>query len=129
MNARRKVLVVDDEEMVRNVVKRMLEGAGYEVAFAENADRGIYIVEAFKPHAVVTDLIMLPGMNGYDFSHTIRKNGYSGGIVLAASGARSDYSLKDLTVFDSLIDKPYSPKQLRAEVENAIRAADSRQSR
>jgi two-component system alkaline phosphatase synthesis response regulator PhoP len=69
-----KVLVVDDEPMVREVVVRYLAREGFEVAEAADGPAAIAAVDSFRPDLVVLD-VMLPGKSGFDVLRTIRQRG------------------------------------------------------
>jgi hypothetical protein len=67
------VLVVEDDEDTRSVIRQTLERAGWSVAQAEHGRRGLERVAERRPDAIVLDL-MMPEMNGFDFLDALRRN-------------------------------------------------------
>src|SRR5688500_273388 len=72
VNKQHKVLVVDDEEPIRELLKYNLEKAGYEVATAADGVKGVEIAKKFHPELVLLD-IMMPGMDGVETCRRIRE--------------------------------------------------------
>ena len=110
-----RILVVDDEEMIRNVIKEYCLNEGYEVIEAED---GMDAIEKFNKSSydlIIMD-IMMPHMDGYSAIKEIRKSSNVPIIVLSARGEEYD----KLTGFDIGIDdyitKPFSPKELIARI-------------
>jgi len=66
-----RVLLIDDEEGIRRVMRINLEDAGYEVATAENGEVGLGLCESFDPQVVITD-IRMPGMNGIEVLEAVK---------------------------------------------------------
>jgi len=79
-----RILVIDDDASVRSVLRRMLEGEGYEVAEAASGDEGLAYCEWGFPDVVVTDLFM-PGTGGLDVIRRIAVT-YPGTRTIAATG-------------------------------------------
>jgi CheY-like chemotaxis protein len=67
------VLVVDDDDSMREIVERTLRGAGYQVASAANGNEGLLVVEARSPGLIVLDL-MMPEMDGFEFLRRLKEN-------------------------------------------------------
>jgi CheY-like chemotaxis protein len=79
-----KVLVIDDDQSIRVVFSRFLEGNGYEVACAEDGREGLTKLDSFSPDVVVTD-IMMPGVDGLELVLAMRDK-YPEVPVIAISG-------------------------------------------
>ena len=79
-----RVLVIDDDQSIRVVFSRFLEGNGYEVQCAEDGRQGLAKLESFQPDAVVTD-IMMPGVDGLELVLSMREK-FPDGPVIAISG-------------------------------------------
>ncbi|MBQ0028283.1 MAG: response regulator transcription factor [Lachnospiraceae bacterium] len=116
-----KILVVDDEERMRKLVKDFLAKKGYRVIEASD---GVEAVDIFMEHQDISLIIldvMMPRMNGWDAVKEIRQYSMVPIIMLTAKGEESD----ELTGFnlgvDEYIVKPFSPKILVARVEAIIR--------
>ena len=117
----RKILVVDDEPTVREVVAQYLVRDGFDVRELDRGDQVEAAVAEFKPDLIVLD-IMLPGASGLDF---LRQ---SGGdrvpvILLTARAEESDRVLGLELGADDYITKPFSPRELVARVRTVLRRA------
>lgn len=67
-----KILVIDDSQTEVEVVRHMLESAGYQVLWADNADRGIAMAEKEQPDLILMDVVM-PGMSGFQATRKLTK--------------------------------------------------------
>ena len=83
------VLIVDDEDMIRSLLRLTLVRAGYEVTEAETGEEGISIVREQKPDLVLLD-VMMPGMDGYAVCQQIRQDPAVGDIPVIMLSARKD---------------------------------------
>jgi DNA-binding response OmpR family regulator len=115
-----RVLVVDDEPMVREVVVRYLERDGYRVDAAADAAGALELVAARHPHLVVLDL-MLPDASGLDVLRELRRAGDTPVIVLTARGDEGDRVLGLELGADDYVVKPFSPRELTARVASVLR--------
>ncbi len=116
-----KVLVVDDEQLIRSVIKEYLESESYEVEEAEN---GIFALDYLEYHDVdlmILD-IMMPKMDGYSLLKELKNKGKKIPVIMLS--ARGDEYDK-LTGFDLGVDdyvtKPFSPKELMARVKAVLK--------
>jgi len=122
INRVKKILVVDDEVKIVEVVKSYLNHSGYDVFEAYNGKQAIDLFEKVKPCLVVLDL-MLPDMTGEDICRIIRKQSRVPIIMLTAKVEEEDI-LKGLDIgADDYITKPFSPRQLVARVAALLRRA------
>jgi CheY-like chemotaxis protein len=80
-----RILVVDDEEVVRELFVRLLQEEGYEVAAAENGFDGLLKIKHFLPEVIISDLNM-PEMSGFEFLSVVRRR-FPKISVIASSGA------------------------------------------
>jgi DNA-binding response OmpR family regulator len=116
----KKILVVDDEVKIVEVVKSYLNHSGYDVFEAYNGKQAIDLFEKVNPCLVVLDL-MLPDMTGEDICRLIRKKSRVPIIMLTAKVEEEDI-LKGLDIgADDYITKPFSPRQLVARVAALLR--------
>jgi len=114
----RRVLVVDDEPTVRDVVARYLERDGYVVCEVGDGDEVAAAVETFRPDLVVLD-VMLPGRSGLD---VLRDLGNRVPVILLT--ARTDETDRVLGLelgADDYVVKPFSPRELVARVRSVLR--------
>ena len=83
------ILVVDDEDMIRSLLRLTLVRAGYEVTEAETGEEAISIVREQKPDLVLLD-VMMPGMDGFAVCEQIRQDPALGDIPIIMLSARKD---------------------------------------
>lgn len=111
----KKILVVDDEEKILEVVKSYLENSGYTVYTASNGSQAIEMYEKVNPSLIILDL-MLPDLSGEEICRKIRKRSSVPIIMLTAKVEEEDV-LKGLDIgADDYVTKPFSPRQLVARV-------------
>jgi DNA-binding response OmpR family regulator len=116
------VLVVDDEELVRDVVGKYLERDGYSVVHAADGRRARQLFEERRPDLVVLD-VMLPETNGLDLCRWIRTSSDIPVILLTARGEEADRIVGLELGADDYITKPFSPRELAARVKTVLRRA------
>jgi DNA-binding response OmpR family regulator len=117
---RRRVLVVDDEPTVREVVAGYLEREGFDVAVLAEGTSVIDVVERFRPDLVVLD-VMLPGRSGFDLVREIRTQSVLPVILLTARSDETDRVLGLELGADDYLVKPFSPRELAARVRSVLR--------
>jgi DNA-binding response OmpR family regulator len=116
-----RVLVVDDEPTVREVVVRYLQRDGYEVHELDRGDLVADAVTTFQPNLIVLD-IMLPGLSGLDVLRAISPNKIPV-IMLTARVDEADRVLGLELGADDYVTKPFSPRELVARVRSVLRRA------
>jgi DNA-binding response OmpR family regulator len=118
----KKILVVDDEDKIVEVVKSYLENSGYSVFAAFNGIQALEMYEKVNPSLIILDL-MLPDVSGEEILKTIRKRSSVPIIMLTAKVEEEDI-LKGLDIgADDYVTKPFSPRQLIARVGALLRRA------
>ena len=116
----RKILVVEDEDAIREVVALNLRLAGYEVTEAASAEQALAVFSPSAGFDVAVLDIMLPGMNGFSLCETIRRDSASIGII-SAKTLETD-KIKGLSIgADDYMTKPFSVSELLARVEALVR--------
>lgn len=119
----KKILVVDDETKIVEVIKSYLEKNGYEVYTAFNGEQALAIFAEAHPSLVVLDL-MLPDMSGEDICRRLRKKSRVPIIMLTAKIEEQDI-LNGLDIgADDYVTKPFSPRQLVARVAALLRRTE-----
>ncbi len=117
------ILIVEDEEDILELVRYNLESEGYKAFTTTTAERGLKILASEKIDLIVLDL-MLPGMDGLEAAHLIKKKEETRHIpiiMLTARGEESDV-VKGLEIgADDYITKPFSPNILVARIRAVIR--------
>ena len=115
-----KILVIDDEPSIVNLVSSYLRKEGYEVHTAPDGPSGLKAARAFKPDLVVLD-VMLPGMDGIELLSRLRRESDVYVILLTARTEETD-KIVGLTVgADDYVTKPFSPRELMARIKAALR--------
>jgi DNA-binding response OmpR family regulator len=118
----KRVLVVDDDPTVSEVVAGYLDRAGFEVDVAADGPSAVRLAGAQPPDLVVLDL-MLPGMDGLEVCRRIRRDGPLPVIMLTARGDEEDRVLGLEVGADDYVTKPFSPRELVLRVESVLRRA------
>ena len=113
----RKILVVEDEDAIREVVALNLRLAGYEVTEAASAEQALAVFSPSAGFDVAVLDIMLPGMNGFSLCETIRRDSASIGIIMLSAKTLETDKIKGLSIgADDYMTKPFSPSELVARV-------------
>ncbi|WP_405804399.1 response regulator transcription factor [Streptomyces sp. NBC_01187] len=115
-----RVLVVDDDPTVAEVVAGYLDRAGYAVDRAETGPDALERAAAHRPDLVVLDL-MLPGIDGLEVCRRLRASGPVPVIMLTALGDEGDRVLGLEVGADDYVTKPFSPRELVLRVESVLR--------
>ena len=110
-----KVLVIDDDPLVRYAIAKLLTNRGYEVATAEDGERGFAYLAKESPAVVITDLIM-PGQEGIETIHRLRRERAEIGIIAISGGGRicnvEMMPAAKLMGADAIVAKPFEPDEL-----------------
>ncbi|OHO25016.1 response regulator transcription factor [Streptococcus sp. HMSC034B04] len=115
-----RILIVEDELDLANIIKDYLEKELYEVEICSQGDKAIEIFDKFKPSLVILDL-MLPRMNGYEICKNIRIKSTIPILILSAKIDEFD-KVKGLNLgADDYITKPFRPRELLARVNAQLR--------
>ncbi|MFC5721472.1 response regulator transcription factor [Streptomyces gamaensis] len=120
-----RVLVVDDDPTVAEVVAGYLDRAGFAVDRAADGPGALERAGAARPDLVVLDL-MLPGMDGLEVCRRLREDGPVPVIMLTARGEEEDRILGLEVGADDYVTKPFSPRELVLRVESVLRRARGR---
>jgi DNA-binding response OmpR family regulator len=116
-----RVLVVDDDPTVSDVVRRYLERAGYAVSHAADGHQALDLYAREKPDLVVLDL-MLPGVDGLEVCRRVQEYGNAAPVImLTALGEEADRVLGLQLGADDYVTKPFSPRELVLRVQSVLR--------
>lgn len=115
-----KVLIVDDDENICEVIKMYLESAGYSIRISNDGRTAEEMFLDYKPDLVLLD-IMLPHIDGIDVLKWIRRENETPVIMLTAKGETFDKVLGLELGADDYIVKPFEPKELVARVKAVLR--------
>lgn len=119
-----KILVIDDEPTIVNLVKAYLKPEGYEVITALDGPSGLKTARTFKPDLIILDL-MLPGMDGLELLAHLRRESNVYVILLTAKTEETDKIVGLSVGADDYVTKPFSPRELTARVKAALRRLQS----
>ena len=125
-----RILVIDDNEMVRDVLSDLLEAEGHEVRTATEGRGGLALLADFMADVVITDILM-PGQEGIETIQELRANNPDTKIV-AISGGGTRYGLSFLDMAEKLgahatLSKPIDAKELAALIERLMLPDESGQ--
>lgn len=118
-----KILIVDDEISIRQILETRLSLRGYTVLLASNGEEGLQVFRNEQPDLIILD-IMLPEINGYEVCHEIRKVSKTPIIMLSALGEISDRVMGLEIGADDYVMKPFSPKELEARIRSVLRRVE-----
>lgn len=116
------VLVVDDAENLRMLLKSYLTQEGYRVVTAADGRQALFVAREEKPDIIILDL-MMPEMSGYDFMRAYSKEGNAPIIMLTAKMEESDKVLGLELGADDYVTKPFSMRELAARIRAVLRRA------
>ncbi|WP_125154241.1 response regulator transcription factor [Clostridium rectalis] len=119
-----KILIVDDDLNICEVIKMYLDSAGYDTRVSNDGKEAQEAFEEYKPDLVLLD-IMLPHMDGIDVLKWIRKDSHCPVIMLTAKGETFDKVLGLELGADDYMVKPFEPKELVARVKAVLRRYNS----
>jgi len=117
-----RVLVVEDDEGIREMLKYNLSTAGFTVQEASDGASGLRTARTSRPDLILLDL-MLPGMSGFDFCRALRKNSRVPIIMITAKDAEVDKIVGLELGADDYITKPFSVREVLARVNAVLRRA------
>lgn len=115
-----KILIVDDDQNISEIIKMYVENAGYETETAHDGREAQEKFSSYKPDLVLLD-IMLPYIDGIDVLKWIRKEHETPVILLTAKGETFDKVLGLELGADDYIVKPFEPKEMMARVKAVLR--------
>lgn len=117
---KKKILVIDDDEKMNNLLKDYLSGFDYQVLSALDPESGLETLKSEKPDLIILD-VMLPGMNGFEVCKEIRKESSIPIIMLTARGDVTDRIVGLELGADDYLPKPFEPRELVARIQSIFR--------
>lgn len=115
-----KILLVDDELSVHNVVTSYLKAEGYAFESAMDGNEGLRLARSFKPDLILLD-VMLPGMDGIQMLSNLRRDSSVYVIMLTARSEETDKIVGLSVGADDYLTKPFSPRELMARIQAGLR--------
>jgi two-component system cell cycle response regulator DivK len=119
---KKRVLVVEDHEDNRQILRDLLGSAGFEIVEAENGEEAVTLAETSRPDVILMD-IQLPVLDGYEATRRIKANPSlrSIPVIVATSYALSgDEEKARLAGCDDYVSKPFSPRDLLAKIRRYV---------
>ena len=114
------ILVVDDDDKIRSLIKEYLSNKGYLVSTAENADKAKIKIDIFNFNLIILD-VMMPGQSGYDLTKELKASKNIPIILLTAKG-EVENRIKGLELgANDYIGKPFEPKELLLRIKNILK--------
>jgi len=126
MSEKVKILIVDDDEHIAELVSLYLIREGYETREVYSGDEVLKSFKEFNPQLVLLDL-MLPGMDGYEVCRELRRISNVPVIMLTAKGDTFDKVLGLELGADDYVVKPFEPKEMIARVKAVLRRYESKE--
>jgi len=126
---RTKIVVVEDEPDIAEVITYNLHREGFQVSCSERGDDGLVLVRAESPALVVLDL-MLPGIDGLAVCRQLKADPITHDIpiiILSAKGEEADIVIGLEIGADDYLSKPFSPRELLARIKAVLRRGSARQ--
>lgn len=120
MAAKQKILIVDDDENIAELISLYLNKECFDTKIVFNGEDALDAFESYQPHLILLDL-MLPGMDGYQVCREIRAKSSTPVIMLSAKGEVFDKVLGLELGADDYIMKPFDSKELVARVKAVLR--------
>lgn len=118
-----KILVVDDDPAINEMLTIVLEAEGFQTSSVTDGAEAVQTFHSFGPDLILLDL-MLPGMNGIDICREIRKESAVPVVMLTAKTDTVDVVLGLESGADDYITKPFKPKELVARIRARLRRTD-----
>jgi len=118
--AKGKILLIDDEPSILDLVTAYLEQEGFEYRTALDGPTGLELARSYDPDLIVLD-IMLPGMDGIELLRKLRQESDVYVIMLTARGEETDKIVGLSVGADDYLTKPFSPRELMARIKAALR--------
>ena len=116
-----RILVVDDESSISDLIATSLRFVGFDVRTAATGSEALTIAEEFKPHALILD-VMLPDQNGFEVCRQLRQDGHSVGVLFLTAKDTIEDKIAGLTIGgDDYVTKPFSLEELVARLRALLR--------
>ena len=116
-----RVLVVDDEKSISELITTSLRFVGFDVRTAATGAEALRVAEEFKPHALILD-VMLPDLDGFEVCRQLREDGQDVGVLFLTAKDTTEDKVKGLTLGgDDYVTKPFSLEELVARLRALLR--------
>jgi two-component system OmpR family response regulator len=117
----KRILVVDDEANISDLIATSLKFVGFDVRTAATGSQALTMAEEFKPHAMILD-VMLPDLDGFEVCRQIRNEGHQIGVLFLSAKDEMKDKVQGLTIGgDDYMTKPFSLEELVARLKALLR--------
>lgn len=114
------LLVVDDDDRIRDLLKAFLSKKGFRVSTAQNAEAARKLMNTLAFDLLILD-VMMPGENGFEFTESLRKT-HNVPIILLTAKSESEDRIEGLTIgADDYLTKPFEPQELVLRIESILK--------
>lgn len=121
MNQAKSILIVDDEESIRKILKTTLEGKGYKVDIAENGEEALIALKINDYNLIISDMKM-PKMDGIEFLKNLKERKSKALILFLTSAEKQEVLSRALQYgIDGFIEKPFHPEEVLGIVEEKLK--------
>lgn len=122
----KKVLIIEDDKIIINILDFLLKKEGFEIAFALDGIEGIEKISAIRPDLIISD-IMMPYKSGREITLFAKTNFPDTPIIMISSLGKEDQTVIDVANLgvDEFIAKPFDPKELIEKVKKLIHAVEA----
>jgi CheY-like chemotaxis protein len=117
-----KVLICDNEEVLRALVRAALDGSAYEIVEARDGDESLELARRLEPDLIVLDM-MMPGRNGVEVLEELRREPglrETPVVMLTARAQAADREAASRAGTDHFLAKPFSPRELASVIEDLL---------
>jgi two-component system OmpR family response regulator len=119
--AQYRILVVDDESAISDLISTSLKFVGFDVRTAANGAEALTVAEEFKPHSIILD-VMMPEMDGFEVARRLRNSGSQVGILFLTAKDETKDKVEGLMLGgDDYMTKPFGLEELVARVHALLR--------
>lgn len=116
----KRILIVDDQAEIRELLEMVFEGGDLSVIMASNATEALDMAMTFQPHLVLMDVMMPGPMNGIEACRQLKSDpryGQPRVVMLSAMAQQKDFDRGDAAGADAYITKPFSPAMVESTVD------------
>lgn len=126
MESKHRILLIDDDPLMRQIVRTTLVKDGYEISEASSGEEGLARAKANRPDLILLD-VMMPDLDGFEVCHRLRSFPLTVNvpiIMLTALGDMNDKVLGMQMGADDYITKPFDPREMRSRIEAHLRRSE-----
>jgi DNA-binding response OmpR family regulator len=117
---RKKILVVDDDDLIRGLISKMLSRFGYDVLSVDSGDKGWDLFLKNQFDLVITDFEM-PGMNGFDLAdHIKKKSPYTAVILMTGQAKAATLARLTKSSVDQALFKPFGMQEMETTIQTML---------